>query len=97
MRLSQFNPALLWCPDGRGYSYQLAFDCPTCGPPHRIMICCRTTGEPTPGIWHITIPAEPTGDGWNGLTVRPSIQNHDHGHKKTCAHHCSVVAGELLP
>lgn len=99
MRLSTLNPKLRWSPTGNGYTHQLEFDCPKCGPPHRILVCCSATVAPgaVPGVWKLSYPETPSGDGWDGVTLEPSIGNRDHGKNKQCGYHCSIISGEVLP
>lgn len=96
MRLAELNPSLHWSPHARGYTHQLQFDCQKCGPPHKILVCCAMA-EPTPGVWKLTLPETVSGDGWNGVTLTPSINSATHGRKKVCGQHCSIIDGEVLP
>ena len=95
MRLATLNPKLTWSDFG---GHCLAFDCPKCGSPYRIEVHC-VIGEPpgTSGWWGITLPDRPSGDGWNGVSVKPSIQNNNHGRKKECGFHCTITDGEVGP
>jgi hypothetical protein len=97
MRLSTLNPSLTQSPLADGYTHQLAMDCPSCGAPYRLVICVvlNVSAPGRAGVWGLQVPAVPFGDGWSGVTLSPSFQNHSHGRKKTCAVHFSIVDGEV--
>jgi hypothetical protein len=63
-----------------------------------VLVNCKLGGvSPGAGIWCLTLPELPSGDGWNGVTLMPSIRNGHHGRKKRCGYHCSIVNGDVLP
>ncbi len=98
MRLATLNPKLTHSPYATAYTHQLSFDCPRCGKPFLISANLIIGPPPgTQGVWGLTLPSEPSGDGWDGVTVTPSIQNNNHGPKKACGFHCSIINGEVLP
>jgi len=97
MRLAAFNPSLVWCaPSGSGlYEWQLSFDCPLCGPWYKIILCCSRVKPSSEGVWWISIPEVASGDGWNGITLTPSVNNSNHGRKKVCGYHFFLIDGDL--
>lgn len=98
MRPATLSPRLLHSPTASLYTHQLAFDCPKCGRPYLITANLVIGAPPgIPGVWGLTLPDVPSGDGWDGVTVTPSIQTNTHGRKKLCGFHCSIVNGEVLP
>lgn len=73
---------------------QMAFDCPQCGVPHRIIINVHG-GQPNDltRTWNWNY-----GGGvmdWESLTLQPSIRNAMHGRKKSCGWHGNVTNGEV--
>jgi hypothetical protein len=87
MRLADLHPDLIGTSGGLN---QLTFDCPLCGPPHKIQLTMKLGGPPKDGIFGWTH------DGTN-ITVEPSIHNHEHGRKKQCGYHCRIINGEVTP
>lgn len=94
MKLADLNPSITGTTGGLN---ELTFDCPKCGKPYRIRIVMRLngpTGGERPGVWSWTFDEN---DIAKGITVSPSIQNNDHGRKKSCGYHCSILNGEIVP
>lgn len=98
-RLASLHPMLTQSTLARGYTHELAIDCPSCGPPYRLIIQVALNAPPPgpAGIWGLRVPSVPSGDGWDGVTMTPSFQNANHGRKKTCAVHFSIIDGEVVP
>jgi len=99
VRLAALHPLLHWAPGGNGYTHQLQIDCPKCGPRYRLILNCSESVAPgtAPGIWRITLPGAPGGDGWDGVTLAPSVNNSNHGPRKACGQHFSIINGEVVP
>ncbi len=107
MRLSERNPVYrqVWTYDKDGQPlaatplYELSFDCPRCGPPHRAVIKVGTeaANEKVPR-WHAA--SLPTAASWtDDLTVEPSIwlAHQAHGLRgPDCHAHFSIIAGEII-
>ena len=93
MKLADFDPC--WSPSMIAGVKQLRFMCPLCGPPYLISVLCRLNGPQEPGIWACA-PDIGTINWQHGLTLSPSIVNSNHGRKKTCGWHGSVINGELI-
>ena len=88
MRLSAFNPQL--------GARELTFDCPKCGKPYRVSVHISPSA-PSAGFWQISLPPQPMGeDGWDGVTISPSIINENHGRKKSCGWHGSIINGNII-
>lgn len=87
MRLNDLHPVI----GGSGEFNELSFDCPLCGPPYRIWILMKLGGPAKDGIWKWTFDAD------GNVSIDPSINNHNHGRKKTCNFHCTITKGEVLP
>jgi hypothetical protein len=99
VRLAALHPMLTQSHGSFGYTHQLEMDCPACGPQYRMAICVVLNVPPPgrSGVWALQLPAVPSGDGWDGVTMSPSVQNSNHGRKKACTVHFSIVNGEVVP
>jgi Family of unknown function (DUF6527) len=95
MKFSELNPKITEVDWGTEMVNEIIFDCPKCGPPHRVSIHARFNQSPKDGVWGWTAT---WGDGrvYDSVTITPSIRNHFHGHKP-CGFHCSITKGEVLP
>lgn len=71
----------------------ITFDCLKCGPPHRVGISARHNGAIEPGVW--TWSCSGSEQGYDGITISPSIQSITHG-RKPCGWHVSIVNGEVI-
>lgn len=92
MKLSELNPRMT----GNGPLNQLVFDCPKCGPPYIISVHChRADADDKRRIWKWSVPDGQFG--WDVFSLSPSINNRDHGRKKLCGCHLSIVNGEVVP
>lgn len=88
MKFSTLNPVIS--------ATDITFDCVKCGPPYKVWISARYRQPPQEGIWCWDAP-EPNSANFNGydsITITPSIRNHHHG-KKLCGWHLSVNDGEV--
>lgn len=99
-RLATLHPTLTpTVLDTADYTHQLVMDCPSCGPTYPLTICV-VLNAPPPGhasVWSLQLPVTPSGDGWDGVTLFPSFQNANHGRKKPCNVHFSIINGEVVP
>lgn len=98
-RLASLHPSLTQSVGADGYTHQLALDCPSCGSVYRLVICVVLNAPPPgrAGVWGLQVPATPSGDGWDGVSMSPSFQNSNHGRKRLCHVHFSIVNGEVVP
>lgn len=98
-RLAALHPSLTQSVGAVGYTHQLALDCPSCGAVYRIVANVVLNAPPPglAGVWGLQVPAIPSGDGWDGVTMSPSYQNHHHGRRKVCNVHFSILNGEVVP
>ena len=106
MKLSELNPrwgAMVdnFTPETGGVpngSFQLSFDCPTCGPPSQIMIRIGSVVDFSLAQWKFNVA--PNGIEWTDhLTIEPSIDNSNgnHGRKHpTCSFHGSIIDGDVI-
>lgn len=94
MKLSDLNPQITGnSPDGVN---QIIFDCPKCGKPYRILILAKFNQPHGPaGYWSWTFDVNAT-NGYDAITITPSINNPNHGRKKLCGWHGSIVNGEVI-
>lgn len=97
-------------PDNGGFPtdrYALSFICPSCGPPHRVMIDIGPERLESPRTWqasHLPMSAQvymlPSPNNWlDRVTITPSIDNTKAGHGRkhpTCSFHAYVVNGEVV-
>lgn len=93
MELAELSPSCVSGPVVNGHgTATLSFNCPRCGPPHRIAILVGDTVQAN-RVWKMSVPR-------NGnltlVTVEPSINNHYHARMKPCGWHGSIINGEVL-
>jgi hypothetical protein len=95
VKLSLLEPVLSWSPSQTSYTHQLSFNCPTCGPPYKILVNVvlgNDLSKRPDAAWLLTF-GNPTD--WNSASVVPSIVNHNHGRKKKCSFHGTITSGEV--
>lgn len=80
MKFQELNPIIS--------ETDITFDCPKCGPPHRIWIAARFNKHATDGTWFWTHNGE-------SVTIVPSIYNQVHG-RVPCGWHGSIIEGEVV-
>lgn len=93
MKLASLNPECVSGPVVVGHgTATLSFNCPRCGPPHRILVL---VGEHVIAdhVWKMIVP---TGNDLTSITVEPSINNHYHARMKPCGWHGTIINGEVL-
>lgn len=85
MDFSELNPKIS--------GTDISFDCAKCGHPHRIWIAARYRQAPSVGVWCWDAPVD-SPNGYNAITITPSINNHHHG-RKSCGWHVTITNGEV--
>ncbi len=72
--------------------HQLVFNCPHCKELVSIYVAVNGSPSENPRVWGLTNFQ----NGWDNVTITPSIGNHPVG-RKTSNCHFSVINGKIIP